>query len=129
VKPIAEKYLEKAERAIRAAATLMASETPEFAPGRAYYAMFYATQALLYEKGIELRKHGAVHSAFGEQFAKTGLLDAKLHRWLLNAYDDRIVGDYGADAEMSSEQVALVIEHAREFLAVSQRFLRQPIQP
>jgi len=61
----------------------MASETPEFASGRAYYAMFYATQALLQEKGIELRKHGTVHSAFGEHFIKTNLLDTKLHRWLL----------------------------------------------
>ena len=125
MKPISTKYLEKADRAVRAAATLMASETPEFASGRAYYAMFYATQALLYEKGIELRKHGAVHSAFGEHFIKTNLLDTKLHRWLLNAYDDRILGDYGADASMTADQVALVVEHAREFLAAAQLFLRK----
>ncbi len=125
MKPIAAKYLEKAERAIQAAVTLMASETPEFATGRAYYAMFYATQALLYERGIELRKHGTVHSAFGEQFIKTGLLDASLHRWLLNAYDDRILGDYGPDASLTADQIALVVEHARAFLSAAQMLLRK----
>ena len=37
---------EKANRAIEAAETLLNSGYPEFATGRAYYAMFYVAEAL-----------------------------------------------------------------------------------
>lgn len=123
--PTASRYLEKAERAIRAAETLMASDSSEFALGRSYYAMFYTAQALLHEKGLELRRHGTVHSAFGEHYVKTGLLDAKFHRWLLNAYDARILGDYEAGAETSGNNAASEVEHAREFLAAARQLLEK----
>jgi uncharacterized protein (UPF0332 family) len=34
--------------------------------------MFYVAEALLFEKGLQFRKHSGVHSAFGEHFAKAG---------------------------------------------------------
>ena len=45
--PEAERLLRKAERAIAAAESLGRSDFPEFACGRAYYAMFYVAEALL----------------------------------------------------------------------------------
>jgi uncharacterized protein (UPF0332 family) len=69
----------------------------EFAVGRAYYAMFYATEAMLGEKGLKFRKHGGVHGAFGEHFVKTGILDKKFHKWLIDAFNKRITSDYGMD--------------------------------
>ncbi len=44
------KLLDKALRAVHAAETLLRAGDTEFAAGRAYYAMFYAAQALLNEK-------------------------------------------------------------------------------
>ncbi len=52
------KLLEKARRAIQAAETLLQHGDADFAAGRAYYAMFYAAEALLNEKGFHSRKHG-----------------------------------------------------------------------
>ena len=34
----------------------MTSKKSSFAAGRAYYAMFYAAEALLYEKGLGFRR-------------------------------------------------------------------------
>ncbi len=79
------KLLEKAERAIEAAEILLREEKAEFAAGRAYYAMFYAAEALLNERGLRLRKHSAVHSSFGERMVKTGEFDQRFHRFLLDA--------------------------------------------
>ncbi len=45
------KLLAKAERAIRAARTLLDAGDGEFAAGRLYYAMFYVAEALLFERG------------------------------------------------------------------------------
>jgi len=42
---------------------------------------------------------------FGEQFAKSGRLDPKFHRWLLDAFDRRLQGDYGFEALIAPEEV------------------------
>jgi len=90
MKPESRRLLDKAARAIRAAETLLREDDADFAAGRAYYAMFYAAEALLFERGLQFRKHGAVHGAFGEHLVRSGILDARLHRWLLDAFDVRI---------------------------------------
>ncbi len=50
--------------------------------------MFHAAEALLLTQEIEVSSHGAVHAAFGLNFAKTGKLPAKLH--LIDAFDARL---------------------------------------
>lgn len=61
MKPEGGRLLLKAARAIRAAELLLREGDPDFASARAYYAMFYAAEALLFERGLQFRKHGAVH--------------------------------------------------------------------
>lgn len=64
-----------------------------------------------------------VHSAFGEQFAKSGALDPKYPRWLLSAFNKRIAGDYVVDAAFTCEDLEQVLAQTREFLLVARRFL------
>ncbi len=104
------KLFDKAERAIYAADALLKHGDPDFAAGRAYYAKFYAAEALLVEEGLRFRRHGSVHAAFGEHFAKGEVLDSKYHRWLLNAYDQRILGDYGVEVSLIPEDVKVMIQ-------------------
>lgn len=117
------KLLDKADRAIHAADVLLNDGDPDCAVGRAYYAMFYAAEALLVEQGLRFRKHGSVHAAFGEHFAKGAVLDPKYHRWLLDAYDTRILADYGVEAELTIEDATQILEHAREFVGEARRYL------
>lgn len=79
--------------------------------------MFYAVEALLLVKGLQFRKHGGVHAAFGEHFVKTGLFDRKYHRWLLDGYDRRILGDYRVGPGITREESRRTIDQGREFLA------------
>jgi uncharacterized protein (UPF0332 family) len=116
--------LEKARRAIDAAHVLLVSGNfPDFATGRAYYAMFYTAEALLEEKGLRFSKHGGVHGAFGEHYVKTGLFEPKFHRWLLNAFDQRIEGDYGTGIISVAEDAEKLIAQADEFLESAKNFL------
>jgi uncharacterized protein (UPF0332 family) len=117
--------LDKAGRAIAAAALLLREGQAEFAAGRAYYAMFYTAEALLGEQGLHFRKHAGVHAAYGERFAKPGLLDPKFHRWILNAFDIRLTGEYGVGAMVDPEETQGLIDQANEFLHEAQRFLGQ----
>jgi uncharacterized protein (UPF0332 family) len=90
---------------------------------RAYYAMFYTAEALLSEMGLEFNKHSAVHAAFGMHFAQTKLLDPKYHRWLMDSFDKRLIGDYGVEANLQMDAVALMIHQAQEFLQAAQAYL------
>lgn len=123
MKQEARKLLEKAERALRAAKILLRAGDSEFAAGRAYYAMLHAAQALLRQHDLRYRKHAGVHGAYGEHFAKTGRLDSKYHRWLLDAFDDRLRGDYDADVSFEMQPIADRIEQADEFLAAAKAYL------
>ena len=117
--------LGKAERAIEAATALLRSVGAEFAAGRAYYAMFYTAEALLHERDQRFSKHSGVHAAYGKELAKTGLLEPKFHRWLLDAFDARIQDDYDAESLVSSERVGEMLSHAISFHAAALEFLAE----
>ena len=123
MKESSEKLLVKAGRSIEASKSLLQTGEAEFAAGRAYYAMFYVAEALLNETGLSFRKHGGVHGSFGEHFVKTGFMDAKYHRWLLDSFDKRIAGDYGVDASISVGEANEMIKQAHEFLEEARRYL------
>ena len=127
MKESTEKFLEKAFRSLQAAERLTEGADAEFGIGRAYYAMFYAAQALLNEKGLRFRKHAGVHSAFAEQFVKSGLIDKRYHRWLLAGFSKRITADYGIEAELTLEDATLLIGQAREFLGAAKIFLEKKV--
>lgn len=119
----AEKLLGKSSRSIRVAEQILENGELDFAASRAYYAMFYIAVALLREKGFRFKKHGGVHAAFAEQFIKTKLMDEKFHGWLVDAFDERIRGDYDIETVVDSAEVKLMITRAREFLQEAQRYL------
>jgi uncharacterized protein (UPF0332 family) len=117
------KLLDKAVDSIEGAEILLTNGKAEIAVGRAYYAMFYVAEALLNEKDLRFGKHGNVHAAYGEHFAKTKLLDPKFHRWLMNSFDARQIGDYAVDTGIETENALTVIHQAREFLAAARNYL------
>lgn len=51
------------------------------------------------------------------------MLDAKYHRWLLEAFATRIVSDYGVDAVIEPAEVNGSIRRAQEFLQVARDHL------
>ena len=110
---------------MEAAERLTKDGDAEFAVGRAYYAMFYAAEALLNEKELRFRKHAGVHGAFAQHFVKNGLIDKKYHRWLVAAFSKRITGDYGIDSDLTAEDAAVLISQAREFLKAATQFLEK----
>jgi len=88
---------------------LLKDDYVDFAASRAYYAMFYAIEALLLSKGLAFSKHSAVISTFGKEFIKTGLLDARFHRSVMEAFDVRNAGDYGSMHAVSEEKARQII--------------------
>lgn len=113
----------RAEEAIESADLLLKEGYLADSISRAYYAMFYITEALLNEKGLSFSKHGNVHGAFGEHYVKTGIFDKKYHKWLLEAFNRRIASDYDVSARFQSSSVKTMIDQAWDFLQAAKTYL------
>lgn len=62
---------------------------------RAYFTMFYLTQAFLEGEGLAFSRHSAIIAAFGKQFARTNRVPARFQKYLIEAQALRQSGDYG----------------------------------
>jgi uncharacterized protein len=124
------KLLEKSLDVVEAAEVLLDSGKIDVAAGRAYYSMMHTAEALLFEENdLSFNKHGDIHAAYGLHFAKTKILDPKFHRWLLDAFDQRIVGDYDVRSELDQAIVLELIAQAREFLSTAREYLENKTRP
>lgn len=85
--------------------------------------MFYAVEALLLSRELIFSKHSGVIAAFGKEFVKTGAFDSRFHRYLLNAFELRNAGDYGAVQDIIEDDVRKIIENAHEMLAAIENYL------
>ncbi|MGW8249940.1 MAG: HEPN domain-containing protein [Anaerolineales bacterium] len=120
-----ETLLLKARDNLDAARLLLGEDLTEIAASRAYYAMFYVAEALLFARGLVFSSHSAVLAAYGKEFAKPGLLNPEHHRHLLDAFEARQLGDYGLDTHIPKEQVQMILSWAEGFSEEASKFLAQ----
>ena len=123
MKPEQSALLRKASESLRAAELLAANALFDFAASRAYYTMFYVAEAFLLNEGLTFSSHAAVISAFGRDFARTGLIPVEFHRYLIDAQDLRNQGDYDIDSAITEAEANQLIGHAKQFLELAQRLL------
>ncbi len=114
--PAIRGLLDKAQQSTEAAQSLLADNYVDFSASRAYYAMFYALEALLLTKNLSFSKHSAVIAAFGKEYIKSGILDARFHRAVIDAFDLRNAGDYGTMHAVSAELASQTIQNAKELI-------------
>ena len=117
--------LKKAYDSLRGAKLLAGDGLHDFAASPAYYTMVYVAEALLLGEGLSFSKHTAVIAAFGRRFARTGVVPAEFHRYLIDGQDMRTVGDYSTGPGLMA-QAAEQIARAERFLDQADRLLRTP---
>lgn len=120
-----EALLKKALDSIKGARLLFDDELYGFAVSRAYYAMFYLVSAVLLTKGLNFSKHQAVVAAFGQHFIKTGIFKHKFHQYLVEAFEQRQIGDYEPMEEITKETAQKSIDRAEEFLVAVKAYLEK----
>lgn len=89
-----ERYLALARRVLRTGYLALEDDDCITAVNRAYYAIFYAANALLVTKGLERSKHSGVIAAFRQHFVKTGVIEVKYSDFYGVVMEDRHKGDY-----------------------------------
>jgi len=92
---------------------------------RAYYAMFYATNALLATKGIQRAKHSSVLAAFRQEFIKTGLIEAEYSDSYGDTMDARHETDYIIGTKVTIKLTQDYLEEAQRFVARVERYLKE----
>ncbi|MFQ5652244.1 MAG: HEPN domain-containing protein [bacterium] len=110
-----QKLMRRSQSSMEAATSLYEKEFYEEAISRAYYAMFYLTQAVLATKDLYRKRHSAVISAFAEHFTNQELLPRDLHTKLHTAFEERLASDYDMDSLKSGAEAQEVLEGAQEF--------------
>ena len=117
--------LKKAQDSIKGARILFDDELFGFAASRAYYAMFYLVNAILLTKEMSFSKHQAVVASFGQHFVKTKIFEQKFHQYLIEAFEQRQIGDYEPLEEITKETAQKSIDHALEFLKAVKDYLSE----
>jgi len=118
-------------RVEQAAETLRDAEALREADGsarsvinRAYYAMFYATLALLQTLGEVPSKHTGVIALFDLHFFKTGRFSKEDSQALHELFDLRQFSDYRSMSPVSTEQALDALSKAQRFVTNAEQWLR-----
>lgn len=118
------KYMARARQAVETGRLVLEHEDYVAAVNRAYYAIFYAANALLAMKGLERSKHSGVIAAFRQHFVKTGLVEVEFSRIYGAAMDERHAGDYDLTPP-ERESASRHLENADHFLSRVEQALKE----
>jgi uncharacterized protein (UPF0332 family) len=121
----AKTYLDAAHEALAGSQYNLDGGYYAIAVNRAYYAVFYAANALLATEGLARGKHSGTISAFRQSFVKPGLIEPEYSDIYGGLMDDRHVGDYDMETEIEPEQAESDVQSARRFVARVEVYLRQ----
>lgn len=120
--------VEKSEKFLGTAEQALSIEDYDSCVSRCYYAMFFMAEATLLTKNLSGSSHKGVISLFGEHFVKTKILGRDLGKALNDAYDKRLVGDYGIGFTVTKEQAQDLLETARNFVQKLKSYLKKWIE-
>jgi uncharacterized protein (UPF0332 family) len=118
-------YLDAAHEALAGSQYNLDGGYYAIAVNRAYYAVFYAANALLATKGLARGKHSGTISAFRQSFIKPGLIEPEYSDIYGSLMDDRHVSDYDMETEIEPERAESDVESARKFVARIETYLKQ----
>jgi uncharacterized protein (UPF0332 family) len=118
-------YIENADESLSVAQLNLDNDFYAAAINRAYYAIFYAANALLATRKLARSKHSGVLSAFRQHFIKAGLLSSELSEIYGQVMDDRHEGDYEILAATLQEDAEIDLAQARHFVEEVKAWLRR----
>lgn len=121
-------FIDKAEKFLSTAEQALSIEDYDSCVSRCYYAMFFMAEAVLLTKNLSASSHKGVISLFGEHFVKTKILGRDLGKALNDAYDKRLVGDYGVGFTVTERQAKELLETAQDFVRKLKSYLKKWIE-
>ena len=119
-----QRWMAKARSSLIAAKKLLEESLFAESISRSYYVTFYAAKSLLLLDGIDVSKHSAVTAAFGKEYAKTGKIDPRYHRMLLDSFEWWQKSDYDVYWLATRERAEKCQQDAEAFVAQAEKTLQ-----
>lgn len=119
--------IETAYRTFQAANVLAQNEFWNSAVNRLYYAIFYAVNALLVFNEIYTYSHSGMRNQFSRYFIKTGKLDKKYGKLLIQLYDWRQKGDYENLYDFTEDTVNPLFEPVNEMIGIIENEIKNAL--
>jgi uncharacterized protein (UPF0332 family) len=108
--------IESALNTFEAAKVLAQNGFWNSAVNRLYYSIFYTVNALLVRNEVYVQTHAGMRNQFSKLFIKTGKLDKKYGKLLVQLYDWRQKGDYENLYDFTEETVNLLFDPVKEMI-------------
>lgn len=118
-------YIEKAHESLNVAQLNLDNSFYAAAINRAYYAIFYAANALLATKSLSRGKHSGVIGAFRQHFVKNGLVSSELSEIYGQVMEDRHESDYELITAISQEDAQIDLQESVKFVDEVENWLKK----
>ena len=117
--------INKAHRSLNAANRNIDEGDYDFASSRAYYAVFYAMEAVLLTKNLTFSKHAGVISAFNRDFVKSGIFPKDFSKSIARLFREREMGDYDFTLSISEKDAKEDTRIAENIVDVIEKYLEK----
>lgn len=121
----AASLIERASKYLNSSKLLFNEGDYESSVSRAYYAMFYAAEAVLLTQNLSFSSHRGVISAFGEHFIKTDTFPREMGREFNRAFEKRQLGDYEYTFVISQDEASEILEKGKDFVEKLIQYLNE----
>ncbi|GAB4396486.1 MAG: HEPN domain-containing protein [Anaerolineales bacterium] len=118
-------YVESADESLKVAQLNLENDFYAAAINRAYYAIFYAANAVLATQNLARSKHSGVLAVFRQYFIKTEVLPTELSVIYGQVMEDRQEGDYEIMTAASKDDAAYDLHQAQYFVEQVKTWLRK----
>lgn len=108
--------LHKAQKFLRSAAVLLELEDYDSVASRAYFSTFYAAQALLLHRRVDVGSQRGIRSAFVESFVESGELPEAAAEVLDRGQRLQEIGDYTHQFSVSAGDAEELLQQAEAFV-------------
>jgi uncharacterized protein (UPF0332 family) len=119
-----EAYMRQAQSTLTAAHDTLQTAHYRTSVGRSYYAVFYATTALLLSIGESRSSHYGLLSGFRQSFIKDGRWPVECSDLYGNLIEARETSDYSIYVPISQADATDSLQEARLFVAQAEKWLR-----
>lgn len=120
-----EMYLERSYESLESAKILFENGKFNASTSQAYYAMFYASKALLSLKKIYPKTHRGVVSEFGLKFVSEGFIEEIYGKILAKGMQLRERVDYDVYYRASREEAEEIINEAETFVKRIEKAIKE----
>ena len=111
-----DSLLSKSQKYLRSAAVLFELEDFDSCASRAYFAMFYAAQAMLLNETQAFSSKQGIRSSFIDQFVEKGPLPSRAGEAFERASELQEAGDYASDFAVPQTDAEHILAESEAFV-------------